>query len=180
MKYLILPEIEKYLVNYYENKKKIQLKEIYLIDLNNNLKTIQDNLSGYNITLNKDIKSIEYINEISKKGQFFCSNIDKQIEHIYSSLENKQKRLMDEIIIIQAEILKLNEDNRVMKSILDILSPIDKEFLELRYSKNESFDKIADKLFISKTTLRRKIIKILNQINKSISYFEKKQKIIET
>lgn len=163
---------EKLLREYYENKQKIRFKENYLKELERDLTVIQDKLINTNIVLNTDLSSVNYAEISVKCGQLSCSDMEKQIENIFSRLEKEKEHIENEIIIVNTEILILNNKNRSMESIINLLSDENRKLIELRFANKLSFERISNILHMSRTGVRRKIDFIFLDILKFSRYLD--------
>lgn len=165
-------EAEKLLRIFFENKEKIKLKEAYLKKLEKSLKAVTNSLVNTSIVLNTDLKGINYDRINIKGGQLPCGDVDRQIENIFSKLEREKGDIENEIILTNTEILMLNNENRAMESIINLVSDDNREFIKLRYESKLSFDKISIICHMSKSTLRRKSEDVLNDITKFMCYLQ--------
>lgn len=138
-------------------------------------KTIQEMIKQYY----KDLKVIEILDHESKillenkknlqKIIFDYKKVNtKEYDETVKMAEAKVNKKSKKIIKRQIKVADIIEKDAGISYILSKLSNEDREILKLKYSSNESFDKIAENLYMSKATISRKLSSITQMIAKYI------------
>lgn len=138
-------------------------------------KTIQERIKQYY----KDLRIIEILDHESKillenkknlqKIIFDYKKVNtKEYDEAVKMVEAKVHKKSKKIIKRQIKIADIIEKDAGISYILSKLNDEECEILKLKYEKNANFNEIADKFYMSKATISRKLNSITQMIAKYI------------
>lgn len=165
------PAMESGLIRYYKNKRAIEAKQRLLEKLSLRLYALEGDSRNANtsLVLDTDIGSVRY-DKAHVTGGKKESTMERQIEHIFTRIENEWERLNEEILLNRISIRKMENENDAMEELMGFLDEKSKELLFFRYGEDLSYEVIAEKLDISKSNVARRITVIIGKLQKWNQY----------
>lgn len=160
--------IELRLKQYYANGKRIQDKTEQVEKLTSRLKKIEEDIQNANkhFRLSADLQAVSYGSEKTAGGALPASKMDRQIERIFTKIEQEREETLEEILLANLEIRRLSKENDGIERLLGRLTDEVRDLVYLRYSNGESFEKIAARYHMSKSNICKKIYGVLFGLQK--------------
>ncbi len=158
-------EIETMIKRYYKNLDIINAKTKTIEKLKEILKNID-----YNWHLDTDIQSVNNNKICVLGGNLPSSNIDSQIDYIFTEIEKNKNSIKKDILDINDLIRKLEKENLKTNELLSMLDEESQRLLYLRYKEGYSYEEIAEKELTCKSNIHLKIKNIIYDISRLMIY----------
>ena len=88
-----------------------------------------------------------------------------QQEYILKKIEDNNQKILNKQLLIN----DIDESTANLEFIIQDLDETDREIIELRFKKNKQYQAMVNSLNMSKSTISRKVYKIINKINEDLA-----------
>lgn len=163
----IFRKTEGMLYRYYE-KLKLKEKLNYRIEvLENKIQRLEQDLKKSNISLNSDIKGIDYSKDKIQSG-IVVSVIESELERAIENLEKELKQTRVKLIKTKIRLNQVEESIANIEFAITQLSEEAKKIIELRYGTYPKLSniEIGMRMNMAEATIRRKRKEIVEAIAK--------------
>lgn len=170
------------LYDYYNNIKVIKANEEKTKKLRERLEKIKKDYSeaNSNFLLDTDLKAIKYDRINVSGGSLPASNMDRQVDIIFSAIEEEKKSINKQLLLINILIRKLEGENDLIEQLLGLLDDESKELIQLKFQNGLSYKQIAYKTSISEGNISKKLKKVKRDLIKWLKYQQEKNNGNET
>jgi len=159
--------VEKMLYSYYKTKKRIDGLKSRLIRIENRIERLTKDIKECNIDLEDTIKAIDYSRDIVQGN--IVSNIEIELER---AVDNILKEIEDNIrdkYKTKSKITNLQKKIDNIDTMLEELTEEEAQILKLRYSEKLSDNRISYIINMSRSTVQRKRIELINNLSEIMS-----------
>lgn len=156
-------EAEEKLKGYFNTVKLINIKETYLMRLQERLEKAKNDLerADKSFTLSSDMQGVVYDRVLVDGGSLPQSSMDRELERIFFRLEEEVSKISTEIVLTNIVIRQLEKSNDAVEGFLNELDDLEKEIFMLRFGHQMSFEAIAKEIHMAKSNVDRKFRKML-------------------
>lgn len=159
--------VEEMLYSYYKVKKRIDGLKSRLIRIENRIERLTKDIKECNIDLEDTIKAIDYSRDRVKGN--IVSNIEIQLER---AVDNILKEIEDNIrdkYKTKSKITNLQKKIDNIDTMLEGLTEEEAQILKLRYSEKLSDNRISYIINMSRSTVQRRRIELVNNLSEIMS-----------
>ncbi len=160
--------VEGMLYSHYKRKKRIDSLKSRLIRIENRIERLRRDIKECNIDLEDTMKAIDYSRDSIQSGGV-TSNIERELERAVDNILKEIQYNIKEKYRTKGKIERLGKQTDYIDSLLEHLIDGDLEILELRYSENLSDESIGDMINMSRPTVQRKRIRLINELSEIVS-----------
>lgn len=158
---------------YYQSLKDINMLKDKIIKLKEQKQKIIDSINNDDFILNSELQAVSY--EITGVNNSVCrsSPQDRQIEKAYKELEKQYQKITLEILQTEMLVDELQDSNFEFEFFLTDLVDEDKKIIELFFEKGKSALQIGLDLSMDRTTVAKRINKVIKRYNERYQgYFD--------
>lgn len=169
-------QIEKMLTEYYEKLKLIELNRKQIEKLQERLERTDNDckMASHTFILNPNIKAITYDKVNIVGGSLPCSMIDRQIDTIFTKIEEEKESLNKQILLSNILIRKLESENDFVEKMLGLLNEENRQIIKLKYYYKLSYDDISVKSNISRGNIGKQLKKIKRDLIRGLRFSKEK------
>jgi DNA-directed RNA polymerase specialized sigma subunit len=160
--------VEGMLYSHYKRKKRIDSLKSRLIRIENRIERLRRDIKECNIDLEDTVKAIDYSRDSIKSGGV-TSSIERELERATDNILKEIQNNIRDKYRTKSKIERLGKQTDYIDSLLEHLIDGDLEILELRYSENLSDESIGDMINMSRPTVQRKRIRLINELSEIVS-----------
>lgn len=163
---ILFKKTEWRLYNYFENIAKNEADESEIDLLKKNIEKLEIKIKTTNISLNSDVKSIEFSERVQTSSDGI-SDFEKNMINLIDKLEREIEKKESRIVDLELLIMKRKEDNKKLDKFFDSrLKDYYRKLLEYKYRDNNSNIEICEKLNISESKLTKDKKKIIEKVSR--------------
>lgn len=164
------------LYDYYSNIKVIETNKRQSEKLRERLEKIKNDYSeaNSNFLLDTDLKAVKYDRISVSGGSLPASSMDRQVDIIFSRIEEEKESINKQLLLINILIRKLEGENDLIEQLLGLLNEESKELIQLKFQSRLSYKQIAYKTSISEGNISKKLKKVKRDLIKWLKYQQEK------
>lgn len=174
--YFDYAKLEKMLYDYYDNIKVIETNKRQSEKLRERLEKIKNDYSeaNSNFLMDTDLKAVKYDRINVSGGSLPASSMDRQIDIIFSRIEEEKESINKQLLLINILIRKMEGENDLIEQLLGLLNEESKELIQLKFQSRLSYKQIAYKTSISEGNISKKLKKVKRDLIKWLKYQQEK------
>lgn len=127
-----------------------------------------------NFLLDTDLKAVKYDRINVSGGSLPASSMDRQIDIIFSRIEEEKESINKQLLLINILIRKMEGENDLIEQLLGLLNEESKELIQLKFQSRLSYKQIAYKTSISEGNISKKLKKVKRDLIKWLKYQQEK------
>lgn len=166
--------VENMICNYYQNIKVIETNKKQLEKLRERLEKVSDDYNKVDFVLSSDLKAVQYDGVSVSGGSLPASSMDRQIESIFTKIEQEKESLKKQLLLTNMLIRKLEGENDLIEQLLGLLDNESKELIQLKYQNELSYKQITFRTNISESNISKKLKRIKRDLIKWLKYQQEK------
>ncbi|MGL5479407.1 MAG: hypothetical protein ACRDCB_10245 [Clostridium sp.] len=156
-------KIEKYIYDYYKNKKQVEIYKFKIKKLKENLEKIENDIKSINISIDYYQNGISITDRVQTSLDT-TSFAEKEICNEVDKLEREHLITNKKIWTINLKIRSIDQEIIVWDNLIDLLSEEEVKFIYMKYKQRKSMIFIAQEMNIAQATAYRKKDLILKEI----------------
>jgi DNA-directed RNA polymerase specialized sigma subunit len=161
-------KVEGMLYGHYRRKKRIDSLKSRLIRIENRIERLRRDIKECNIDLEDTMKAIDYSRDSIQSGGV-TSNIERELERAVDNILRDIQYSIKDKYKTKSKIERLEKQVDYIDVLLEDLLEEELQILELRYSEGLSDEVIGDMINMSRPTVQRRRIKLINDLSEIMS-----------
>lgn len=159
--------VEEMLYSYYKIKKRIDGLKSRLIRIENRIERLTKDIKECNIDLEDTIKAIDYSRDRVQGN--IASNIEIQLERAVDNILKEIENNIKDKYKTKSKITNLQKKIDNIDTMLEGLTEEEAQILKLRYSEKLSDNRISYIINMSRSTVQRRRIELVNNLSEIMS-----------